>query len=171
MNLHLGGDEGQAYSLSHDTTATFSMCSKVFHSSAYITTSNKENLVMPFVLSHSVTAKGCFSPFWITTFAHIHKETLDLSLRRVILNGYDLCLLCWAAFHSFKKHVICSTCMKSGMSLHWSKNHLRDGKRRLVRELLIFYYPCEQSEDHFERLRNVRNYSGCLACSAQSFCS
>lgn len=53
MNLHLGGDEGQAYSLSHDTTATFSMCSKVFHSSAYITTSNKENLIMPFVLSLS----------------------------------------------------------------------------------------------------------------------
>lgn len=95
--FHLAGDEWQAYFVSHETKC-FSMCSKGFHSSAYLTTSEKFNHAIC-SKSHPVTVTGCFSPFWITIFAHIHKEILDLSLRRVILNAYDLCLLGWAASH------------------------------------------------------------------------
>lgn len=40
--FHLAGDEWQAYFVSHETKC-FSMCSKGFHSSAYLTTSEKFN--------------------------------------------------------------------------------------------------------------------------------
>lgn len=59
--FHLAEGERQAYSLPYHTTTTF--LTAFFHSPADFMTPNNENLIVPSVVSHSVTATGCFSPF------------------------------------------------------------------------------------------------------------
>lgn len=164
MYFHLAEDEWQVYFISHDTTAIFSMYSKVFHSSAYLVTSNKENLII--CAKSPSDCHRLFSSFLNYNICHIHKETLDLLLRRVILNAYDLCLLCWAVFHSFKKSNLFHLREKWHVTALIKKTAERWEEKADPR-ITVILLPLWTV---WGSLGKVTNW-GCLAWSAQSFCS